>query len=139
MKNILIDSDVLLDYFFDRTPFSDSAATILTLCQSGKIKGFVTPVIVSNIYYLLKKTASKQKVKGKLKQLLVFIEILSMDQNIVYHSLESDFSDFEDALQNFSALANGTIDIIVTRNIKDYKLSQLSVLTPDLFLKTLVA
>ena len=52
-------------------------------------------------------------------------------------SIDSEYSDFEDALQNFSAQNNGLINTIVTRNIKDYKKSKLSVLTPEMFLKTL--
>jgi hypothetical protein len=50
--------------------------------------------------------------------------------------LYSDFKDFEDALQNYSAELNKEIDIIITRNIKDFKYSKLAVMTPDQFLKT---
>ena len=43
---------------------------------------------------------------------------------------------FEDALQNYSAEQNGTINSIITRNTKDYKKSKIGVLTPEDFLKT---
>jgi len=58
MENVLIDRDVILDFFFDRKPFSDDAAVILSLCESKNIRGFITPVICSNLYYLLRRTSS---------------------------------------------------------------------------------
>ena len=134
MKRILIDTDVILDFMFDRQPFSDKAAQILSLCESKVIIGNVTAVIISNVYYLLRQTAKHEKVIEKLKQLLSIIEILVIDKNVVIQALYSDFKDFEDALQNYSAERNNKIEVIVTRNIKDYKHSDLSVMTPDNFL-----
>jgi len=136
MDNVLIDTDVILDFFFDRQPFSNDAALILSLCEKKKIKGFVTPVIYSNAYYLLRQTAHHDKVIDKLKQLLSITDVLIMDREVVIQALNSGFTDFEDALQNFSALKNGVINVIITRNIKDYKTSKIGVLTPDNYLKT---
>ena len=62
MKNIVIDTDVILDFFLDREPFSENAAKILSLCEKKEITGFVTPVIVSNVYYLL---SQKGKQEGR--------------------------------------------------------------------------
>ena len=71
----------------------------------------------------------------KIKQLLNIIDITSMDKEVVFGALNSKFKDFEDALQNFSAIENGQISIILTRNVKDYKKSKLAVLTPETYLK----
>ena len=135
MESILIDTDVILDFFFDRQPFSDDAALIFALCEKKKIKGYVTPVIYSNTYYLLRQTAHHDKVINKLKQLLSITDVLTMDREVVIQALNSGFTDFEDALQNFSAIKNGDISAIITRNIKDYKTSKIGVLTPDNYLK----
>jgi predicted nucleic acid-binding protein len=136
MDNVLIDTDVILDFFFDRKPFSENAARIFSLCESSKVKGFVTPVICSNTYYLLRQTASHEKVIGKLSQLMTFMDVLLMDRDIVIQALSSGFKDFEDALQNFSAINDGTIEVIITRNVKDFKQSEIGVLTPENFLKS---
>ncbi|MBZ9731498.1 hypothetical protein LB467_17565 [Salegentibacter sp. JZCK2] len=58
-----------------------------------------------------------------------------MDQKVVLNALNSNLKDFEDALQNFSAIEHKEITIILTRNIKDYKRSDLSVFTPETYLK----
>lgn len=136
MKRVLIDTDVILDFFFDRAPFAEHAAKILSHCEMKEVKGFVTPVIFSNIYYLLRKTASHKKVIEKLNQLLSIVDVLMMDREVVRKALISDFKDFEDALQNYAAVNHGKIDTIITRNIKDYKHSEIGVLTPDNFVNS---
>ena len=139
MDNILIDTDVILDFFFDRLPFSESATQIFSLCESKRINGFVTPVICSNSYYLLRQTAQHNKVIEKLRQLITFMDILVMDKDVVLQALSSGFKDFEDALQNFAAIKSGNIDVIVTRNTKDYIKSKIGVMTPENYLKSIAA
>lgn len=136
MNNILIDTDVILDFLFDRKPFSDQSSAILDLCERGQIDGFVTAVTVSNIYYLLRKVAKHEKVIDSLKLLMNMVDVVSTDKKSVLNALNSDFKDFEDALQNFSAKNHNKIKIIVTRNVKDYKSSDLSVMQPEGYLRT---
>jgi len=139
MQKILIDTDVILDFFFDRKPFSDNAAQILALCESKEIKGYITSVIISNIYYLLRQTATHEKVVEKLIQLISITEVLTTDKEIINKTLNSKFKDFEDALQNFSAELSGEVDLIITRNTKDFKNSSLGIMTPENYLKTKIA
>ena len=135
MTRILIDTDVILDFFFDREPFAENAAKILSLCESKEIKGFITPVIISNVYYLLRQTAKHEKVIEKLKMLVSITEILVIDKDAILQALNSDFKDFEDALQNYAAELDKEIDLILTRNTKDFKNSSLAVMTPDNYIK----
>lgn len=58
-----------------------------------------------------------------------------MKKNVILNALNSDFKDFKDALQNFLATENGKINIILTRNLKDFKKSSFSVMTPETYLK----
>lgn len=139
MKRVLIDTDVILDFFFDRAPFSDDAAKVLSLCESGEIQGFVTSVIISNVYYLLRQNAAHGKVIEKLTQLVAIIDVLAVDKDVILKALNSSFKDFEDALQNYSAELNGQIDLIITRNTKDFKSSSLGIMTPENYLKATIA
>ena len=135
MKQVLIDTDVILDFLFDRKPFSEESSQILSFCENGKIKGFVTSIMSSNIYYLLKKTAKHDKVISDLKILMSIIEVTTTNKKTVLDALNSDIKDFEDARQNFSAQNNPEIKVIIKRNIKDYKTSNLSIMTPETYLK----
>ena len=135
MDKVLIDTDVILDFLFDRKPFSEDAAQILSWCESGKINGFVTPVMISNIYYILRKLDKHEKIIENLKMLMSIVDIAIIDKKTVLNALNSEFKDFEDALQNFSAINESDIQVIITRNIKDYKTSSLAVMTPENYLK----
>ncbi len=136
MDKILIDTDVILDFFFDRQPFSESATTIISWSENKKIEGFITPVICSNVYYLLRQTAKHEKVIEKLAQLLTIVDVIQMDRQVIKSALTSDFNDFEDALQNFAAIQQGDINVILTRNIKDFKKSEIGVMTPENYINT---
>lgn len=135
MDYVLIDSDVILDFFFDREPFADYASEIFTLCENGTIKGSTTPVIISNVYYLLSKIAKHDVVIEKLKQLLTIIDIIEIDKAVIIEALNSKFKDFEDALQNYAAENSNQVKIILTRNTKDYQKSKLAVFSPEIYLK----
>lgn len=139
MDNVLIVKDVILDFFFDRQPFSEYAAQVIGLCETGKIKGFVTPVIFSNVYYLLRQTARHDKVIDNLKQLLMITDVLLMDKEVVSNALNSGFKNFENGLQNFAAMKYGEINVILTRNLKDFTKSEMGVLTPESYIKSIVA
>jgi predicted nucleic acid-binding protein len=139
MDKILIDTDVVLDFFFDRMPFSEHAAIIFSLCELKSIQGFITPIIYSNVYYLLRQTAKHEKVIEKLNQLLSITDVLDMNKEVVRTALNSKFKDFEDALQNYAAVNSGVIDTILTRNIKDYKNSEIAVFTPEDYIKLKIA
>jgi len=135
MNKILIDTDVILDFFFDREPFSNQATSIFNLCEKRLVLGFITPVTVSNVYYLLRKTAKHEKVVESFKMLMSIMDISTVNKESLLEALNSDFKDFEDAIQNFSAQFENEIKVIVTRNIKDYKASSLSIMTPHAYLR----
>lgn len=138
VQKLLIDTDVILDFFFDRKPYSDYASQLFSLCELKKVMGFVTPVICSNVYYILRQNAPHDKVIAKLKQLLMILNVLLMDEEVVHHALNSGFRDFEDALQNAAAIRAKHINAILTRNVKDYKKSELGIMTPEDYLKQLI-
>jgi predicted nucleic acid-binding protein len=82
---------------------------------------------------------SKKPDEAKLilRKLKLIVQILNLDEKVVGLSLnDNDFKDFEDALQYFSAIEN-EVDIIITRNLKDFQKAKLPVMTAAQFLKTI--
>lgn len=136
MKSVLIDTDVLLDFYLDRKPFSEDSLQLLLKCEQKQFRAFITPVIVANTYYILRRHATHLYVVERLQILLDTISVIAMDQKQVLAALDSKFTDFEDALQYFSAVNSNKIDAIITRNIKDFKKSALPVFTPQEYLAT---
>jgi hypothetical protein len=84
----------------------------------------------------LRKIASHAKVVKNLQKLLLITNITSISKQDVALALNSNFKDLEDALQHFSASSHAKVDVIITRNIKDYKKSEVPVMSPESYLKT---
>ena len=136
MTDFFVDTDVIIDFLIDREPFSREAAIIFSLIEQKKLKGYTSALSYSNLYYVLRKFSAHKRVIGKLEELSNFLGILRVDDDIVKSALNSGFKDFEDAIQSFTAHEYKRIDIIITRNVKDYRNSELPVMTPETFLKT---
>lgn len=135
--NLFFDTDVIIDYLTDRKPFSDEAEHLFALIEGGKIRGHASALCYSNLYYLLHQRMSGKKTISLLKDLSGILNILRVDSNVIISGLNSGFRDFEDAIQYYAAVDYKKIDLIVTRNTKDYKHASLPVMTPNTLLKTL--
>jgi predicted nucleic acid-binding protein len=139
MTDLFIDTDVIIDFLIDRKPYSREAAIIFTLIEQKKIKGYVSSLTFSNLYYVLRKFESHSKVISKLDSLSKMLTIVKVEEQTIKKALSSGFPDFEDSIQYFSAMDNRKIDVIITRNTKDYKKSDISVMTPGDYLKTAIS
>lgn len=133
---LFIDSDILLDLFLSRYPFNVYTQKVLQLAESGDLTVSTSSIIVNNMYYFIKKYKDKDTAKDALKHLMKFCSVLPVDETIVNAALESNFGDFEDALQYHTAL-KFNCEKLLTRNLKHYKHSTIPVLTAEQFLRTL--
>lgn len=133
MQNIFIDSDVSLDYILKREPHFEDAVEIFLRLQNKTHKGFISSLSLSHLSYFIQKDFDKELIIPILKKLRKIIEVSTVDSIVIDQSLDSKFSDFEDAIQHYSALSIQA-DYIITRNKKDFKESKIKVLTPKEFL-----
>ena len=83
----------------------------------------------SNIAYILRKW-DHSVVMNLFNNLRCVLEVLPVDDGIIEEAIHSNFTDFEDAVQNYCA-EKGNVDIIVTRNASDFKSSQIRIASPD--------
>ncbi|MCK9211043.1 MAG: PIN domain-containing protein [Ignavibacteriaceae bacterium] len=136
MIKLFVDSDIILDLLAQREPHYIHAARLFTLIDQEEVIAYTSPLIFANLHYLLKKQASNLSALKSLRKLKALINILPIDERVIEQSLNSEFNDFEDAIQYFTAVNNG-IKLILTRNKTDYKRSKIDVLTAEEFLKSL--
>ena len=135
-KKLFLDTNVVIDLLGEREPFYDSAAKIATIADKGKIQLIVSALTYSTLYYILSRFEDKEIVKEKIRKFKVIAETSDLTDKIINKGLSSKFSDFEDALQYYCAIKMDC-DILITRNVKDFKESNIPVLTPDEYLKSL--
>ena len=133
---ILIDTNVILDIALERKPFVEHAALLFKTANKKMIKLFMTATTVTDLYYIIRKEKGKETALLFLEDLIQFVDVASVDKNIIINALRSAVSDFEDAIQVCSAKQE-EIKIIVTRNEKDFINSELNILSPKSFLNML--
>lgn len=131
---LFIDTDIILDIALAREPHYYSSAFISSLIESKSVVGFTSSVIVSNIYYIIRKVDSHKTAIDFISKMRLFINILPVNDEIISLALESHFKDFEDAIQYYCAY-NNHVDYLITRNVKDYSKAQMKVHTPLEYLK----
>ena len=129
MKNIFLDTNVVINFLADRKPFSLDAARLFNFCVLGKVKIYISAVSYNNIYYILRQSLSNSETIRLLDELSEMAEIADVTKSVIKKSLKTDFKDFEDAIQYYCALSLNKIDFIVTRDTKDFKKSTFSIMT----------
>jgi len=134
LSKAFVDTDVLLDVFLARKPFDESASELLTLAYLQKVQLVVSSLAYSNVYYLLRKSTSKATAIEGLQRLNTIVTTASVSNKEIKLALSSGFTDFEDAIQHYTALSAGC-QFIITRNVGDYKLSDIPVFAPAEFMK----
>jgi len=138
MRQIFIDTNVVIDFLADRSPFSEYAAILFQLAKEKKIKIFVSAISFNNTYYILRKVTSHKKALSLISEIEDIVGLQETNRKILRKAIKSNFNDFEDAIQYYSALELGAIDIITTRDLKDFKKSELPVLSPETTVKLLL-
>lgn len=136
MKGVLLDTNIVLDFALERREFFEKSKELLLLINELKIPAFVTATTVTDIYYILKKSKGHDLTVSFLKGLFDFIDICIVNKKSILNALNSEFHDFEDAVQSFSAFEIG-LKTIITRNVSDFKNSNLNLLTPSIFIQQL--
>lgn len=133
MQKVFLDTNIVIDFLGEREGFYKSAAKILTLADKKKIKVFTSPTTIANTYYLLSKHESAKVALEKIRKFKVLSSISIINDDVIEKSINSDFKDFEDAIQYFSALASNC-DLIVTRNEKDFRNALIPVMNAESYL-----
>ena len=133
MDKVLVDTNIVIDLLTKRKEFYKPASRLFTLSDNNEIKLTISSLTFANTFYLISKELNTTKAKEILRKFKLLVKVLPMDDKIIDLSLNSDFKDFEDAIQYFTAIEN-KIEIIITRNLKDFKLSKIPVMTADDYL-----
>lgn len=130
---IFVDTDVCIDVLVNRAPFHQPAERIFSLAAKKKITAAVSALTFANAEHVLRMRYKLRDSRAILSSFKPVVTVLPITEKVIALSLASDFSDFEDAIQYHTAAEAG-IDILVTRNVGDYKKAKIQIMTPESFL-----
>jgi predicted nucleic acid-binding protein len=137
MRNLFLDTNVIIDVLADRKPFSESSAKLFDYAEKGKINLYISALSYSNIYYIVRKICSHKEMLSMLRDLEAMTTTIDVTKQVITDSLNTGFKDFEDSIQYNTAISNKKVEAIVTRDPRDFKNDVISVFTPEEALSTI--
>lgn len=138
MKNLFLDTNIILDLLAYRTPFYTEAAKLFSLADKNKIRLSISSLCIADAHYILSKQNSEMETRNILRKFKVLVNVLPLDDKITDLALNSEFRDFEDAIQYYTAIENDQ-DAIITRNQRDFKESRIPVMNAGEFIKSSIS
>lgn len=126
---VLVDTNVVLDVLLNRRPFADAAARVFALVEKSRIQGFLCATTVTTVDYLLGQALVPHQARAALQRLLDLFEIAPVNRPVLEQALCSEIADFEDAVIEQSARIV-SVDVIATRNLKDFRKSAVTAFDP---------
>ncbi len=136
MRKLYVDTNIVIDLLSQREPFFEEAAELFSLADRKQIELSVSSLTIANTNYALMRQLDSTKAKSVIRKLRLILKVLPLDDKINGLALNDEtFSDFEDGLQYFTAIENEQ-ELIITRNLKDFKNSKLPAMTAKQFIET---
>lgn len=138
MLNILIDTNVVLDFILHRQPFYSAAENIIETANLKIISAYVSASSVTDVYYLARRELRDRNLALQLlKNFLKIVKVAAVSEKEIESALNLSWRDFEDAVQ-YSVAKSNEMDYIITRNIEDFSGSEVAVVTPEDFCRILL-
>ena len=127
---ILIDANILLDVLQNREPHVQDSSVIWKLCETEKVKGYVSALTFANLVYIMRKELDPKKIEETLQALSLIFEFADFSASDLLRAAELYGGDFEDAVQSVTA-ERIHADYIITRNVRDFTKSKVVAFTPS--------
>jgi predicted nucleic acid-binding protein len=134
MEHLFVDTNIVLDLLAQRTDFFQEAQELFTRADLNKVELTISALTFANTHYILSKHLKLEETRKILNKFKVLVNVAPVDDKIIELALASDFKDFEDAIQYYSALESKA-QIIITRNKKDFKHAKIPIMTAKEYIR----
>lgn len=136
MEHCFLDTNILLDLLVkERSQAYPETLVLFEKAQKRELKLSCSSLSLVNVHYVLKKELKEDQIRSILVRIQQLTSVAALNESTLELALASSIKDFEDAIQNASALQSSA-DLILTRNLKDFRKSELPCLTVKAYLNT---
>jgi len=125
---ILLDTNIVVDVLSRRGGYEESLQ-VLRYCEMRKVEGIASTATIMDVMYIMRKHMDAGKMRDAVRTFLTLVDVVEIRESDILAALDSEMSDFEDAVQAFCSKRNRA-DYIVTRNKKDFTYSPVPALLP---------
>lgn len=127
---LFLDINVILDVLAEREPWVEDSAVVLSLLDNPNAEGFAAAHSITTLFYLVSKHLGRERAVTVLLDLLEYVTVIELDQELLLRALSLGWEDVEDAVQGISA-QRARADYLVTRNPSDFDPISLPIVTPS--------
>ena len=138
MKKVFFDTNIMIDVIGRREQFCKPSMQIMSLADRGLIRIFVSALSYATASFIFRKYNKELDIVTEFSKFMKITTATLVDSSMVEQSVKSEFKDFEDAMQYFSA-KHENVDYIITRNKKDFAVSDIPVFEPQEFVDYLLS
>ena len=129
---LLLDINILLDVAFQR-PGEPASSQVIARC-GREHEAWLAWHSVATLAYLIERQHSAAQSRDFVRGLLVWADVAVTQRSDAQQALDWPMPDYEDALQAAAAVACGA-QIVITRNVRDFKGSPVPAMTPETFIQ----
>ncbi len=135
MIRAFLDTNILADIVYNRNICLDEEQIIFALAQNKRIELYISALSFINVIYICKTYKLEQsKVKNILFNISKFLNVIDLKATDTVKMLETDWKDYEDSIQNQSAI-NCNAQYIITRDSDGFLKSNIKIVNPKEFLE----
>lgn len=113
-----------------RSGWTDSLRVLNLARRSQEIESWTSALTLPLLYFFRRRVADEASARADAQAILKRLHLVPMNQAILDHGLASAGPDFEDNIQLASA-ESISANHLITRNKKDFRTSNITVLTPE--------
>ena len=135
MKHVFLDTNILLDFVIEKREYHEEAVELFNLKFSNELKIYCSTHSIATLHYFIRKEMNEVSSKKYISQLMSMLETVDVTKQALERAVVSNFHDFEDAIQFFSATSNNQIQFIVTNDKTGFRNSSIPVFSSHEFLK----
>ncbi|HCL57543.1 MAG TPA: PIN domain nuclease [Spirochaetia bacterium] len=129
---IFVDTNILLDVLLKREPFYEKSALLWSAVKNNIVKGYISAVSTTNIFYIAKKTLGNEKAMELVKIILNTFKISKVDFSILNSAEKFKMKDYEDAVQ-YACAVESDCEYMITRNKKDFRINGIKIIDSEEF------
>lgn len=133
---VLLDTNIIVDVALERQPFVENSEIVISLVEQGQIEGYISASSFGDLYYIIRREKGRDLALEFLREIVTVCQVATVDMTAIHMALAANFRDFEDAIQNSTAVVN-QLDAIVTRNPQDFPVTTPRIMSPEQLIQEL--
>lgn len=126
---LLLDTNVLVDYYLVRAPFAADAARVFAAGRLGDVELWASAKSFTDAFYVGRKALGSERMQRVMAASLGTLHACSIDHEDVVTCLALLWSDFEDCLVARAA-EKVRADLLITRDLSGFERAKVQIASP---------